>query len=240
VTTKQAGGRITGLLALTLEAQEALAIGDPVHVVGDYEVEKADGTKPCVGFVSVKNVARGAGGVISALSPGQVTVEAPGFMVQTAVAAVPFDAGVLIGLNASGLVPFSGSVSVTNEVQTATQGGSGLTSFTLTFDGQTTASIAAAATAADVVTALEALSNIAAGDVSAVRTGSSGSYVYTITFGGNFAGENVPQMTATPTGGTGTVTIATATGGANSGAGPVGIALTASLAAGDSFDLLVR
>jgi hypothetical protein len=48
----------------------------------------------------------------------------------------------------------------TTETQTVTEGGSGLTSFTLTYAGQTTASIAAAATAATVQTRLEALSNI--------------------------------------------------------------------------------
>jgi hypothetical protein len=98
-----------------------------------------------------------------------------------------------------------------NEVQTATIGGSGLTSFTLTFDGETTASIDAAATAATVDAALEALSSIDSGGV--VVTGSAGG-PYTVTFSGTqFQGTNVPAMTATPTGGSGTVTIATATGG---------------------------
>lgn len=97
-----------------------------------------------------------------------------------------------------------------NEVQTITEGGSGLTSFTLTFDGETTGSIAAAATAATVQSALEALSNINVGDVTV--TGST-SGPYSATFGGQYAGTNIPAMTATPTGGSGTVTIATSTGG---------------------------
>jgi hypothetical protein len=99
---------------------------------------------------------------------------------------------------------------LTSEQQTVTEGGSGLTSFTLTYSGQTTGSIAAAATAATVQAALEALSNIAPGDV--VVTGSAGG-PYTVTFGGTLAATNVAQMTATPTGGTGTVTIATSTAG---------------------------
>jgi hypothetical protein len=103
--------------------------------------------------------------------------------------------------------PYGGT---SDEVQTVTEGGSGLTSFTLTFSGQTTGSIAAAATAATVQTALEALSNIAPGDV--VVTGSAGG-PYTVTFGGTLADTNVAQMTATPTGGTGTVTVATQTAG---------------------------
>lgn len=109
-----------------------------------------------------------------------------------------------------------GPYSVTDEVQTITEGGSGLTSFTLTYSGQTTGSIAAAATAAQVQTALEALSNIGAGNVSV--TGSAGG-PYTVTFQGALADTNTAQMTATPTGGTGTVTIATATGGGTEGTG---------------------
>jgi hypothetical protein len=105
----------------------------------------------------------------------------------------------------------------TDEVQTVTEGGSGLTSFTLTYSGQTTGAIAAGATAADVQTALEALSNIAPGDVTV--TGAAGG-PYTVTFGGTLADTNVAQMTAIPTGGTGTVTVATTTaGGADSGTG---------------------
>lgn len=97
------------------------------------------------------------------------------------------------------------------EQQTITQGGSGLVSYTLTFSGQTTASILQAATAAEVQAALEALSNINVGDVTV--TGNSGG-PYTVTFGGQYLGVDVPQMTATPTGGTGTVTIATIQAGA--------------------------
>lgn len=96
------------------------------------------------------------------------------------------------------------------EVQTVTIGGSGLVSFTLTFTGQTTGAISATASAAAVQSALEALSNLAPGDVTV--TGVSGG-PYTVTFGGAYAGVDVAQMTATPTGGTGTVTVATSTAG---------------------------
>ena len=94
-----------------------------------------------------------------------------------------------------------------NEVQTITEGGSGLTSFTLTYSGQTTASIAANASALTVQQRLGALSNLDEGQVTV--TGSAGG-PYTVTFQG---ATDVAQMTATPTGGTGTVTIATATAG---------------------------
>jgi hypothetical protein len=118
--------------------------------------------------------------------------------------------GTPLGLvTASGKVgPYTGDS--TDEVQTVTEGGSGLTSFTLTYSGQTTASLLAAATAAQVQSALEALSNIGVGDV--IVTGSAGG-PYTVTFGGALANTNVAQMTATPTGGTGTVTVATTTAG---------------------------
>ncbi|HMG44987.1 MAG TPA: hypothetical protein VK611_26880 [Acidimicrobiales bacterium] len=118
--------------------------------------------------------------------------------------------GTPLGLiTATGLYgPYTGDSS--DEVQTITEGGSGLTSFTLTYAGQTTTSLLAAATSAQVQAALEALSNIAVGDVTV--TGDAGG-VYTVTFGGNLANTNVAQMTSTPTGGTGTVTVATSTAG---------------------------
>ena len=118
--------------------------------------------------------------------------------------------GTPLGLiTASDLVgPYTGDS--TDEVQTVTEGGSGLTSFTLTYSGQTTGSIVAAATAAQVQTALEALSNIAPGDV---KVTGSASGPYSVTFAASLANQDVPQMTATPTGGSGTVTVTTATAG---------------------------
>lgn len=114
-----------------------------------------------------------------------------------------------------------GPYSVTDEVQTLTVGGSGLTSFTITYSGQTTASIDDQATAADVQAALEALSNIAVGDVTV--TGNAGG-PWTVTFGGTLADTNVAAMTTTPTGGTGTVTVATTTAGGTEGSGGLEVA----------------
>jgi hypothetical protein len=102
----------------------------------------------------------------------------------------------------------------TDEVQTLTVGGSGLTSFTITYSGQTTASLDDQATAAQVQTALEALSNIAPGDVTV--TGSAGG-PWTLTFGGTLADTNVAAVTTTPTGGTGVVNVATTTAGGADG-----------------------
>lgn len=147
------------------------------------------------------------------------TSEMPGFTISGTLDVSAFTAGThypngfipsgtpLGRITATGLyAPYT----VTDEVQSVTEGGSGLTSFTLTFSGQTTGSIAAAATAATVQAALEALSNIGVGQVSV--TGSAGG-PYTVSFIGTLIDTNVAQMTATPTGGSGTVTVATVTGG---------------------------
>lgn len=119
----------------------------------------------------------------------------------------------LAKITATGLY---GPYSVTDEVQTLTVGGSGLTSFTITWNGQTTASLDDQATAAEVQTALENLSNIAPGDVTV--TGSAGG-PWTVTFGGTLADTNVAAMTTTPTGGTGVVNVATTTAGGTEGTG---------------------
>lgn len=92
----------------------------------------------------------------------------------------------------------------TNEIQTVTITGTPAGgTFTLTYSGQTTGSIAYNATAATVRTALEALSNIDVGDV-AVAGGPGPGTPYVVTFGESLAAEDVAQMTATGsfTGGT--------------------------------------
>lgn len=92
----------------------------------------------------------------------------------------------------------------TNEIQTVTITGTPTGgSFTMTFDGETTASIAYNAAASAVQTALLALSNIGTGDV-VVAGGPGPGTPYTVTFQGGLAATDVPQMTATGsfTGGT--------------------------------------
>lgn len=121
--------------------------------------------------------------------------------------------GIPLGKNtASGL--FEPYAAVTNEVQTLTVTGAPTGgTFTITFSGQTTGAIAYNATAAVVQTALEALSNVNPGDI--VVTGNAGG-PWTLTYGGQYLGENVGQVTTTEsfTGGTTPdITIATTTGG---------------------------
>lgn len=100
-----------------------------------------------------------------------------------------------------------------SEVQTVTiTGGPTGGSFTLTYDGQTTAAIAFNATAAAVQSALRALSNMPESGVS-VTGGPGPSTAWTVTFAD---GANVSQMTATSslTGGTTpAVAVATSTQG---------------------------
>lgn len=103
------------------------------------------------------------------------------------------------------VVTNSGPLSLGSETQTVTVGG-GSGTFTLTFNGQTTSSLAFNATAATVQSALNALSSIGGvgGSVTVTQVGS----VYTVTFGGTLAGANQPEMTASGSGGA-TVAVAT-------------------------------
>jgi len=100
--------------------------------------------------------------------------------------------------------------------QVAITGGPTGGTFTLTFSGQTTAGIAYNASASAVQSALEALSNTNPGDVTCTGGALPGTPV-DATFGGQYAGTDVPQMTADSTGLTGgtspTVTVTTTTPG---------------------------
>ena len=114
----------------------------------------------------------------------------------------------------------------TNEVQTLAKTGtvSGGT-FTISFQGQTTAAIAYGETAANIITALNLLSNVDSGDITATG-GPAGTsdVVFTFAGGGRYAGTNVPLMVvngAALTGG-GSYAIAETTPGAYS-ANPGGL-----------------
>jgi PKD repeat protein/type 1 glutamine amidotransferase len=91
----------------------------------------------------------------------------------------------------------------TNESQSVTVAGSTSGTFTLTFAGQTTEPIALPLSNADIEAKLEALANV--DDVTV-----TGNNARTVTFVGDLAQKDVPQMTANASGlGGGTVTIAT-------------------------------
>lgn len=81
-----------------------------------------------------------------------------------------------------------------NEVQTLTVTGTPTGgTFELEFGGLVTAPIAFGATAADVKAALEALTNVDAGAVTATGGALPGAPVV-VTFGGNWAGRNAPRL----------------------------------------------
>lgn len=116
--------------------------------------------------------------------------------------------GTLAGTNQSAMTINTGSLTRTAPTVTVTQttaGSGGVNevqslrlysatggTYTLTFNGQTTSSLAYNADASAIDTALEALSNIGSGDVTV-----TGTNPFTITFGGALASQNVGQITAT-------------------------------------------
>lgn len=106
--------------------------------------------------------------------------------------------------------PYTGDS--TDEVVTLTESGSGLTSFTITFGGDTTDALDDDATAEDVQAALEALDSIGEGNIE-VTGGPLATGPFTLTFVGDLANTNVGSVTTTPTGGTGAVDVAVTTAG---------------------------
>jgi hypothetical protein len=97
--------------------------------------------------------------------------------------------GTLAGQNVAQMTGGPRSETQVVTLHKGTQGGN----FSLAFQGQTTAAIAYNASAATVQTALEALSNIAPGDV--FVSGSNGG-PYTLAFSGAYASIDVPQVIA--------------------------------------------
>ncbi|MFD6770601.1 hypothetical protein ACFWC6_30760 [Micromonospora chalcea] len=127
---------------------------------------------------------------------------------------IPSGATIALVTATNRYAPYGGS---TEEVQTVTITGTPTGgTYTLTYSGQTTAAIPYNATAAQVRTALEALSNVGAGNVTTSGGPHPGTAV-SVTFTGALANTNVAQMTASGaslTGGSSpTVTVTTATGG---------------------------
>ena len=152
---------------------------------------------------------------VAAASVPAITID--GFANQKVLQPGTVMAKITSGGDTGKIGPFQRGV-VVNEVQTINLGAASAGTITITFDGETTAAIAFNANAAAVQAALEALSNVNAGDI--VVTGGPLPGTVTLTFSGTqYAGTNVPQVTVTPTGLTGgTVTVATTTeGGAGAG-----------------------
>lgn len=112
--------------------------------------------------------------------------------------------------------PDTGKVGVfqaagTSEVQTLTPTTVTAGTFTLAFNGQTTAPIAFNATNPQIQAALEALNNIAPGDI-VVAGGPLTAAAVTVTFFGNLIGD-VAQLVVNNAGLTGTIAVTTTTPG---------------------------
>jgi hypothetical protein len=93
--------------------------------------------------------------------------------------------------------PFTAAGATVNEVQSLSANGASAGTFTLTFDGETTGTIAYNANTATIQAALNALSNIASGDVVVAVAGASTANLAATTFtfsGTAYIGQNVPQI----------------------------------------------
>jgi hypothetical protein len=114
LATKTYGGRITGHLALTVEATVALQENDDVMLTGDYTVGLADGSKPSIGHVSVRNVKRISTATTSQFPVGDpggdVTVEARGWNVRTKVSGGAITAGHFVKIDNTGALVDGGVV----------------------------------------------------------------------------------------------------------------------------------
>lgn len=153
------------------------------------------------------------GGIRDLANADSITLDRSAFDLVTAFPNGFLPSGVALGkITATGLYgPYGASPS---EVQTLTRTSTGGT-ITLSFDGSpvsaTIPASAAGFTAAATQTALEGLSTINPGDV--VVTGAAGGPL-TVTFGGRYVGQNVPQLVVDNTSATGgTITAATTTAG---------------------------
>jgi len=133
-------------------------------------------------------------GMAAAFSQQLGTADAFGQVVET-FRGIPL---IDLGENAGVATQVIGSQAAgTNEVQTFTASGTWTSgAYAITFQGQTTAPIAYDAAASAVVTALNLLSNIDSGDVTATGAAPLGTTPLVVTFatGGRYAGVDVPLM----------------------------------------------
>lgn len=144
-----------------------------------------------------------------------VTLDVSTFQVDhlTAKGAIP--SGCVLGkITATGKYgPYGGNAAEVQQLVVDASGGT----YTITFDGETTAAIANNATASTVQQRLEALDNVNPGDVTVTGGvgAAGGGTPYVLTWGGRYVGANVPQptTTATLTGGATTATFTTTTSG---------------------------
>ncbi len=143
---------------------------------------------------------------------GDYTVTFENALAKTNVAEMTADGSSLVGavctVTSTTITPGHAAGACTITITTVTQGDPGTDeiqtfhlygspvggTFTITYDGQTTSNIAYDASNATIQSALEALSNIAPGDVT-VSGSSLPSNTKTLTFGGTLRGTNLNQIT---------------------------------------------
>jgi hypothetical protein len=135
------------------------------------------------------------GAANSIASVGEIAVTGGDFTLYDTAAKVTIS-GPLAANNVT-IVDTAAGGTLVHDATSATQtlDSSGVGSFTLSFNGQTTATLATTATATAVQAALNALPSIGGvgGNVAVNKTGT----VFTITFGGTLAGQSLPLITAT-------------------------------------------
>lgn len=221
VATTTAGGAAISIDHATTVAGVA-PVNEVQHVTvdatsGNFTVTYAGQTTASLAFDVSAAAFTTAMDNLSNLAPGDVVVTGgPGDSGGTTPYVLTFG-GTLAGTNVAEVTCASvdlagGGASVTpstvtpgvaavNEQQTITlTGGPNAGNYTITWEGQTTANISATASAAAVQSALEALSNVAAGEIAVTRSGAgslASPYVYTLTFQNGLGGANQDQATST-------------------------------------------
>src|SRR5262249_11536858 len=99
--------------------------------------------------------------------------------------------GSTVTVNSTGVLDASGALVAANDIQLLSLGGAAGGTFTLTFAGQTTSSLAFNATAAQIQTALQNLSSIGSGNVTVTRLTTG---LFGITFTGALANANMNML----------------------------------------------
>jgi hypothetical protein len=182
-------GATGGTFTLTFRGQTTTAIARNAAAATVQSALEALST------IGVGQVSCGGG----ALGTAPVTVEFTGTLAGTDVSQITVDGTSLTPLATATVATTTPGDGTHNEVQSVTIAGANGGTFTLTFSGQTTAAIAWNASAATVQSALEALSNVGAGQVSCTG-GPLNTAAVSVEFTGTLALTNVAQMTSTATG----------------------------------------
>jgi hypothetical protein len=177
------------------EVNEIQSVDIRGAIGGTFTLTYAGQTTAAISYNASAALIRAALESLSNISPGDVAVS--GGPANTAVVYVEFT-GALAATDVAQITG-SGTNLITAQVNErqmvfVNPGQPASGTFTLTFSGQTTAAIAWNASAATVQAALEALSNIAPGDVAVSIDPASGAYF--VDFIGAYLGTNVGQMTA--------------------------------------------